>query len=315
MIITNESSIIDKSVSCYIALGSFDGIHKGHLSLINKAVNLAKENNGESIVYTFINHPRDIIKSKGMPKLLMNNEEKINILESCLVDKIYFEEFNEEFMKHSPEEFVEYLCTKFNVKGIVVGFNYKFGYKNLGDTKLLKNLSKKYRYEMYIMPPSTFKEKIISSTNIRNELSKGHIEEANSMLTRPFMLSGEIVNGKKIGRTIKFPTANLKYSKRSILPKIGVYYTCVEVNNNIYKGITNIGSNPTVNGGEITIETNILDFNEDIYGKNIKVYFLKWIRGEKKFDSLEDLKNQLEHDKNSVKEEKIIYNGKTYLQL
>lgn len=315
MIITNESSIINKSESCYIALGSFDGIHKGHLSLIKKIVDLANENNGKSIVYTFRNHPRDIIKSKGTPKLLINNEEKINILESNLVDIIYFEEFNETFMKHSPEKFIEYLCTKFNVKGIVVGFNYKFGYKNLGDTKLLKTLSNKYKYKTFILPPSTYKEKIISSTTIRNELSRGHIEEANNMLTRPFMLSGEIVNGKKIGRTIDFPTANLKYSSRAILPKVGVYYTSVEVDNNIYKGITSIGSNPTVNGGEITVETYILDFNKDIYGKKIRIYFLKWIRSEKKFDSLQDLKNQLEEDKSSAKEEKIIYNNKIYLQL
>ena len=315
MIITNESSIINKSISSYIALGSFDGVHKGHLSLINKAVDLAKVNNGESIVYTFKNHPRDIIKSKGSPKLLIDNEEKINILEALSVDKIYFEEFNEKFMKHSPEEFIEYLCTRFNVKGIVVGFNYKFGYKNLGDTKLLKTLSHKYKYEIYIMPPSTYKEKIISSTNIRNELSRGHIGEANDMLTRPFMLSGEIINGKKIGRTIDFPTANLKYSKRSILPKIGVYYTSIEVNNNIYKGITSIGNNPTVNGGEITIETHILDFSGDIYGKNIKLYFLKWLRDNKKFDSIEALKFQLQQDKNIAKEEKTIYYNKTYLQL
>ena len=307
MEILNKDSYIDKSTAYYIALGSFDGIHKGHLTLINKAIALAKENSSESVVYTFINHPRDVLKINANPKLLLDNEQKAKIFEECLVHKLYFEEFNQEFMKLSAEEFIKYLCTKFNVKGIIIGFNYKFGYKNLGDAKLLKKYSKIFKYQLYIMPPATYKEKVISSTRIRNELSKGHIEDANEMLTRPFMLHGNVIEGRKIGRTIDFPTANLNYSKKSILPMVGVYYTNVLVNNILYRGITNIGSNPTVNGEEITIETHILDFNEDIYQKEITVFFLKWLRGEHKFESLERLKNQLNTDKAIAGNEKTLY--------
>ncbi len=290
----------------YVALGSFDGLHKGHLSLIKKTVELAKKINGMSIVYTFKNHPRKFIKSIDNPKLLLDNESKKEILKKENVDLVYFEEFNEDYMKLSPEEFVKYLCEKFNVKGIVVGFNYRFGYKNLGDVNLLKKLSKIYNYELYVMEPCTYNEEAISSTKVRQALIRGALNEANEMLTRPFFIKGEVVHGKQLGRTIGFPTANLNFSKDIILPKIGVYYTNVLWNNNIYRGITSIGNNPTVNGEKITLETFILDFNEDIYDEKIKVYFIKFFREEKKFASIEKLKEQLNFDAKRAAKENIL---------
>ncbi|MFR4997163.1 MAG: bifunctional riboflavin kinase/FAD synthetase [Clostridium paraputrificum] len=299
---------LEEGTYSYVALGSFDGLHSGHLSLVNKIIELANENKGRSIVYTFKNHPRTLIKGTTPPKLLMDNESKEEILESLGVDLIYFEEFNEEYMKLTPEGFIKYLCEKFKVKGIVVGFNYRFGYKNIGNIEMLKELSTKYGYELYVMEPCNYEDEVISSTRIRNELFNGNVDKAMKMLNRPYIIKGKVVHGKKLGRTIGFPTANLDYSKEILIPSKGVYYTNVEWQGKIYKGITSVGNNPTVNGNKLTIETYILDFNNDLYGHNIKVYFIKKIRDEKKFNSIDDLVIQLKKDKNYALEEKFFVN-------
>lgn len=299
---------LEEGTYSYVALGSFDGLHSGHLSLVNKIIELANENKGRSIVYTFKNHPRTLIKGTTPPKLLMDNESKEEILESLGVDLIYFEEFNEEYMKLTPEGFIKYLCEKFKVKGIVVGFNYRFGYKNIGNIEMLKELSTKYGYELYVMEPCNYENEVISSTRIRNELFNGNVDKAMKMLNRPYIIKGKVVHGKKLGRTIGFPTTNLDYSKEILIPSKGVYYTNVEWQGKIYKGITSVGNNPTVNGNKLTIETYILDFNNDLYGHNIKVYFIKKIRDEKKFNSIDDLVIQLKKDKNYALEEKFFVN-------
>ena len=177
---------------------------------------------------------------------------------------------------------MEFLVFKYNVKGFVVGFNYKFGYKNLGNVELLKKLQNEYGYELYVMEPCTYKDEVISSTRIRKSLEDGDVLDASKMLSLPYTLSGEVIHGKKLGRTIGFPTANLKYNENFILPKVGVYYTNIKVNNNIYKGITSVGNNPTVEGKTLTIETYILDFDKDIYGEKIDISFIKKIRDDKK---------------------------------
>ena len=299
---------LEEGTYSYVALGSFDGLHSGHLSLVNKIIELANENKGRSIVYTFKNHPRTLIKGATPPKLLMDNESKEEILEALGVDLIYFEEFNEEYMKLTPEGFIKYLCEKFKVKGIVVGFNYRFGYKNIGNIEMLKELSTKYGYELYVMEPCNYENEVISSTRIRNELLSGNVDKAMKMLNRPYCIKGKVVHGKKLGRAIGFPTANLDYSKEALIPKKGVYYTNVQWQGKIYKGITSVGNNPTVNGDKLTIETYILDFNNDLYGHNIKVYFIKKIRDEKKFNSIDDLVIQLKKDKYYALEEKFFVN-------
>ncbi|PWX09120.1 bifunctional riboflavin kinase/FAD synthetase [Clostridium perfringens] len=305
MILINNDfkRVVQKST--YVVLGSFDGIHKGHLALINKSNELSRKNDSLSMVYTFKNHPRKFINKEGAPKLLITLHEKIRILEDLKVDLSSFVEFNKKFMELEPEEFIENLIKNYNVRGIVVGFNYRFGHKNKGDVKLLKKLCDLKGIELYVIEPFTYKSEVVSSTRIRKALSEGELEDANNMLGRYFSLSGEVVSGKKIGRTINFPTANLKNNDEIILPKIGVYYTNVEVNGEIYKGITSVGNNPTVNGKNTTVETHILNFDEDIYGKHIKLYFISKIRNEKKFNSLEELKEQLIKDKKFAEESNI----------
>ena len=303
MIIINKDLKDIQNSNNYIALGSFDGLHIGHLSLIYKVVEIAKKNNGKSMVFTFKNHPKTLIYKEHVPKLLMDNDRKVEILTTHKVDIVCFQEFNLEFMKMTPEEFVEFLVFKYNVKGFVVGFNYKFGYKNLGNVELLQKLQNKYGYKLCVMDPCTYKEQVISSTRIRKSLEDGDVLDASKMLSLPYVLSGKVVHGKKLGRTMGFPTANLKYNQNFILPKVGVYYTNIKVNNKIYKGITSVGNNPTVDGENLTIETYILDFNKDIYGEKIDISFIKKIRDMKKFNGVEELKDQLEKDKSFAKNE------------
>lgn len=297
MIVIDGNTDNIQSFDNYIALGSFDGLHLGHLSLIYKVIEEADKNGGKSMVYTFKNHPRTLISKECAPKLLMDNDDKVKVLDACGVDIVCFQEFNSEFMKITPEEFVKMLIEKFNAKGIVVGFNYKFGYKNSGNIDLLRRLQKKYNYKLYVMEPCTYKDEVISSTRIRKAIEEGNVEDAYKMLNRPYSLKGNVVHGRKIGRTIGFPTANLCYDKKFILPSEGVYYTNVKVNNKLCKGITSVGYNPTVNGKTLTIETNILNFEEDIYEKHIEVNFIKKIRSNIKFNGIDELKNQLEKDK------------------
>ena len=174
-------------------------------------------------------------------------------------------------------------------------------YKNKGDINLLKSLEAVYGYKVYVLDAYSYGEEVVSSSRIREEISNGDLEEANKMLSREYFLEGKVIHGKKLGRQLGFPTANLEYNSNYVLPKTGVYYTNVLVNNEIYKGITSVGYNPTVSGDKkLTVETYILDFSEEIYDLQMKVYFIKRIRDEEKFNSMEELINQLKDDRNFV---------------
>lgn len=297
MLVLEDAILKKENRKNFVALGSFDGLHKGHLSLIRKIKQLAEEGKGQSIVYTFKNHPRKFINTNSTLNLLMTNEEKISILEEEGIDILAFKKFDKETMEMSPEEFIKNICENFNIKGIVVGFNFKFGYKNLGDIELLKKIEEEYGYKLYVMEPCKIQDEIISSTVIRKELIEGNVRKAFNMLSRPYMLSGKVIDGKKLGRTIGFPTANLEINKEKVIPKKGVYYTNVKINEKFFKGITSVGNNPTVNGQELTVETYILDFSNDIYGKEINIYFIDRIRDEIKFNNINELIEQLKKDK------------------
>ena len=297
MIVLDDIIIKENNKANYVALGSFDGLHLGHLSLIRKAISLAKENNGNSMVFTYKNHPLSIIKPDIAPKLIMDLQSKLECLKNEDVDVVAIRTFTKMFMEMSPEEFIKILCIDYNVKGIVVGFNFRFGHKNEGDIEVLKSFREKYGYEVWVMEPFMYEEEVISSTRIRKSILEGKVSEAIKMLSRPYGIRGKVKHGKKLGRTIGFPTANLEFDDEIIIPKIGVYYTNVKWNNSVFKGITSVGYNPTVNGQELTIETYILDFDNEIYDQEIEVLFLERIRNEKKFGSLDELVENLKMDK------------------
>lgn len=300
----------------YIALGSFDGLHLGHRALVQKAIEVAKKNKGKSMIYTFKNHPLSIINKEIMPKLLMDNDMKIRVLDHIGVDYLSLINFSREFMEISPEDFISNIVENYNAKGIIVGFNYRFGYKNLGDITLLKKLSVKYNFKLYVINPIKQNNELISSSRIRNIISEqGDIKKANSMLYVPFSVEGKVVRGRQIGREIGFPTINLDYNKDYVIPKGGVYSTIVKYKDKFYKGVTNIGYNPTVENQKLSIETHILDFNNNIYDETIRVYFTGRIRDEKKFDSLEELACRIEKDKEYVEKQKLQLISKNNLLL
>lgn len=290
----------------YIALGSFDGLHLGHMKLIDKAIDLAKKNGGKSMVFTFNNHPLSIINKEIMPKLLMDKETKIKVLKDKGIDILRLVTFDKKFMNLSPDKFILNIVENYNAKGIVVGFNYRFGYKNLGDVDLLKELSQKYDFELFVVKPVKYKKEVVSSSHIRHVIADaGDMEKANAMLTTPFSLSGAVVRGRQIGRSIGFPTINLDYNKEFIIPRGGVYFTIVEYKGNYFKGVTNVGYNPTVENDKLSIETHILEFNNDIYDEEIRLYFIDRIRDEKKFNSLEELSLRIKKDKHYVEKQNL----------
>ena len=287
--------IIEKTV---IALGGFDGLHIGHRALIDKTISVAKRMNCKSMVFTFKNHPLTVINKTCAPKLLLNNHDKLNLLKSYGVDIVNLVNFDTDFMQLSPEAYITSLVKNYNTAGLVVGFNHRFGYKNLGDTDLLRVLSKTHGFSLNVVSPVKYRGEVVSSSKIRNLLGEdGDAEKASKMLSRPYFLEGIVVRGKQLGRKIGFPTMNLDYNKDFVLPRGGVYYSILEHNNRKYKGITNIGYNPTVENDKLSLETHILDFDEDLYDETIKINFIKRIRDEKKFNSLVELSEQLKKDK------------------
>ncbi|MCM8710631.1 bifunctional riboflavin kinase/FAD synthetase [Clostridium sp. SYSU_GA19001] len=283
----------------YIALGSFDGLHIGHMGLINKTLELSKINKIKSMICTFKNHPLSVVNKEKMPKLLIDNETKLNLLEKLGVDIVNLVNFNYDYMKISPEDFLLNMHRCYNLKGIVVGFNYRFGYKNSGSIELLKDYSSKLNFDLHVIDSVMYKSEVVSSSRIRSLIAEGNVSEANKMLLMPFMIRGVVVKGKQLGRTIGFPTANLSYDDTLLIPRIGVYFTVIKYKNLFYKAITSVGYNPTVNSVEnnVSIETHILNFEKNIYGENIELYFIKRMRDEIKFNSLIELAYQLKKDK------------------
>jgi len=216
--------------------------------------------------------------------------------------------FTKGYMMTGPEEFITMLMDKYNAKGFVVGFNYKFGYKNRGNVDSLMELSHKYGFKLMVLEAAKMDEAVISSTRIRDLIINGHVKEANAVLFEPFMLRGTVVGGRKIGRKIGFPTANMTYDNKYLIPKIGVYYTNIWVKGKLHRGISSVGYNPTIDEGQrLTIETYILDFNEDIYGEEVRLYFMEYMRGEVKFEGLDALIVQLNKDRDYAAEKELAH--------
>lgn len=305
MIILDENVKGDFSEGTYIALGSFDGLHKGHMTLINKVVDEAMADGLKSAVYTFKNHPLTIAKPELAPKLLMDNKQKIHLLRAKGVDATIFISFTMEYMQTEAEEFILSLINDFNAKGFIVGFNYKYGYQNKGNVDTLKAMADKYGFKLFIMDAALSNDDIISSTRIRNLILKGEMKEANKLLFEPFMLRGTIIGGKKLGRKLGFPTANMDYDTKYVIPKTGVYYTNSMINGKLHKSITSVGYNPTVEGKNLSIETFILDFDREIYGEEIKLYFVEYMRDEEKYATLNELVDQLKRDEQYARNQEI----------
>ena len=281
-----------------LSLGMFDGVHFGHISIINLLKSVAQENNLETAILTFWPHPRKVFNPNDEIKLLNTLNEKLNLLENANLDVVFLKSFDENFRNLTGEEFIrQILVQKLNVKHIIIGHDHVFGKNKSGNFELLQKLSKELDFVVQQLDAVKEGEFNISSTKIRNCLANGNIIGANKMLGYHYSVSGKVIDGKKLGRTIGYPTANIEVDELKLLPKKGAYIVEVYVKNKFYKGMLSIGTNPTVNGDKLTVEVYILDFNEDIYGEEITVKFRDFLHEEIKFESLQKLIERLDEDK------------------
>ena len=286
------------SKNCGVGLGNFDGLHRGHMALINTLLNDCRIHDLYSVVYTFKKHPEHILRKKLFTPLIMTMEHKAKCLDRIGVDALYFQEFDEEFSHMSAEDFIkEILVKKFNIKLAVVGFDFRFGYMCKGDSELLRRMGKIYGFRVIVIPPVKVGDEVVSSTLIRQYIVKGRMEKAFNLLGRNFSVPGKVITGRKIGRTIGFPTANLIPEKYLVMPAIGVYITRTLYQEQWYNSVTNVGTSPTLKGDRgVTLETHMMGFEGELYGKDIEVFFIKKIRNEERFESREGLINQIKID-------------------
>jgi len=285
-----------------VTLGTFDGVHIGHKKIIEKLIQNSSNCECESLVLTFFPHPRMILQDSQEIKLLNTIDERIQLLEASGLDNLVIHPFDQEFSRLTAEEFVStVLVDQFNVKKIIIGYDHRFGRNRTADIHDLIDFGKKYEFEVEQISAQEIDEVSVSSTKIRKALMEGNVALANEYLGYAYLLTGTIVKGKGIGRTINFPTANLKIEESyKLIPKNGVYIIQSTINNSIVFGMMNIGYNPTVNGEGQSIEIHFFDFKENLYDKKIQIQVLKRIRDEEKFDSLEQLTEQLEKDKSTA---------------
>ncbi len=281
-----------------VTLGTFDGMHVGHQAILNK-LKLQKEFYGyETLVLTFFPHPRMVLKTDHKISLLNTINERIKQIDQFGIDHLVVQEFTQEFANLSAEEFVKnVLVDQFNIGKIVIGYDHRFGKNRSADIHDLIEFGKKYHFDVEQISAKELDDVSVSSTKIRNALNQGDVGLAKTYLGYPYMVSGKVVSGKQLGRTIGYPTANIQVAEDyKLIPTIGVYVVSVTVKGTDYYGMLSVGTNPTVGGTEKTIEVYIFDFNDTIYNEEITVRFLTKIRNEEKFASIDLLIEALKND-------------------
>ena len=287
-----------------LAIGNFDGVHVGHQKIINKLVNLSKNSNSKSAILSFTPHPREYFSGDKDNFKLIEENTKINLLTKYKVDYYISYKFNKSLSKLYPQVFIEEILYKqLNIKSIIVGYDFRFGKDRKGNIDLLKQLSKKFNYKVLVINQIKNKkiDLVYSSSLIRQNIQEGNFQNANLLLGRNWFIKGKIIHGDKRARKMNFPTANIK-PKNLIKPKHGVYAIRAILENKTYKGIANFGIRPTIKGDKLLLEAHLFNFNKEIYGKELTVEFLTFIRGEKKFDNFSLLTNQIRKDIDLVRE-------------
>jgi len=287
-----------------VTIGTFDGVHIGHKKILEQITRNAHDLNCESLVLTFFPHPRMVLQKDTDMKQLNTLDEKINLLEGLGIDNLVVHPFDKEFSRLTAEEFVQQVLVDiFKVKKIIIGYDHRFGRNRTANIDDLIAFGKTFGFEVEQISVEEINEVSISSTKIRNALLEGNIELATDYLGYNYSLTGTVTEGKQLGRTIGYPTANIQIKEDyKLVPLNGVYVASANVNGETVYGMMNIGTRPTVDGTYQTIEINLFDFNRDIYGQKITVTLLKRLRPEQKFESLDFLKNQLGADKLAAKD-------------
>ncbi len=287
----------DKHKNLVVGLGNFDGVHIGHQKLISELVSLAKEVGGIPAVFTFHPHPLAVLKPESCPPLLLSQESKQKFIARLGVDILLLAPFDVIFASLSPKDFIKtVLHEEIGARGVVVGYNYTFGHRGMGTPALLEEMSSTYGYQVRVVPPVMVEGQAVSSTLIRGLLIKGEVAEAARFLGYYPFMEGQVVAGERRGSTLGFPTANLDIDQTLLIPANGVYSAKVHIDGDTYYGVANIGVKPTFQGKIRNLEVHLLDFYQDLYGKQIKVSFTSRLREEKRFSSPNDLIKQIELD-------------------
>lgn len=288
-----------------VTLGSFDGVHLGHQELLRRARAAADAAGGRAMAFTFEPHPMQVL-SAAPPRLLQTREEKRRALSASGVDMLLEFPFDRAAAAQRPEDFVrEYLCEALGADLVIVGFNYHFGAGGAGNAEMLREFGEKFGFLVDVVPPYECESGVISSSLIRKLVAAGELRQADDLLGREYVLSGVVCHGRKLGRKIGFPTANVLATGSMLLPAFGVYAAWAECDGRVYPAVVNVGLRPTVNDGEDpvpTIETHCLGISEDFYGRLMRLRFVGEIRRERKFASLELLKEQIAADSRTAAE-------------
>ena len=288
-----------------VTIGTFDGVHAGHCKIIQRLNEVAKETGGETLLLTFFPHPRMVLQPDDSDlKLITTMEERKLLLKKNGIDHLIIQPFSKEFSRISATEFVrDVLLGKMGMKTLVIGYDHHFGRNREGSYKELEEMATMYGFRLEEISKQVIDEVDVSSTKIRKALLVGDVEAANKLLGHDFTLQGEVVKGDRIGTLLGFPTANIKIQESyKLIPDDGIYAAMVEADQVLYKGMLYLGTRPTVDGKKHTSEVNILDFDQDIYGKTITVFLKTRIRGDMHFDNLEQLKEKMKEDlKNATK--------------
>ncbi len=280
-----------------VTVGGFDGIHLGHQALIDEVVKCASYRDYNAVLLTFETHPRIALGQEREPFILTPIGEKVEVLKKYPLDFIIFLDPTVELLNTDREDFIkEFLIEKLNTRRLILGFNHHFGKNREGSPVYLAETIENWNFILTVFPPVYVDGEIVSSSKIRELIKAGNIKMANIMLGRPYTVIGEVVEGKKIGRKLGIKTANLRVHPFKLLPANGVYVVKVEYEGTILEGVASVGVRPTVDGKKVITEVHIFDFDREIYGEQLKVYFLEFIRGEKKFSSLNELRSAIIED-------------------
>ena len=305
MKIYNHLSDFNRLNNAAVTIGTFDGVHFGHQKIIRRLCELAKANGGESVILTFFPHPRLIIDPENQDLKMLNTiEEKARILEELGVDHLIITPFTRDFSNLSPQEYIEnILVGQLGMKQIIVGYDHRFGKDRQGGMQELQQYAAALDYSIEEIPEQDVNDVAVSSTKIRTAILEGNVALAAEYLGYYFSLYGRVIKGDKIGRTIGFPTANIFVEESyKIIPSDGIYAVTIAMNGTEYRGMAYIGQRPTINGMTRNIEVNIFDFDQEIYGQYITMYFQEFLRHDVKFTGLEALKIQLQQDKEDTLE-------------
>jgi riboflavin kinase / FMN adenylyltransferase len=303
-IYTDLSNIPDSLSKPFVTIGNFDGVHLGHQMLFSEVVRKAYKYNGTSVAITFRPHPLNVVRPDFAVKLISNCEQKRELIELAGIDTLIIIPFTPNFATTTAVDFVDQvLIGKIGLHELVVGYDYAFGRGREGDIDFLKTQGTEKNFPVSVVDPHYVDDIIASSTKVRELVSAGKMRQVKKLLGRHYQIRGEVIKGKQRGGAeLGFPTANLHISEEDLCPKHGVYVTQVIYDGKCYGGVLNIGYNPTFGEEKLSAETHIFDFNQDIYGRPIKINLLKFMRGERKFSGPEELAAQIGKDVNQAKE-------------